>query len=1036
MENKSNEKYIGVHHGAREIEIEALIQDIPGIENIDHTIKQFRDIAYVYHAKFNTKDNFNNERFNNNISILGNRGMGKSSVLLSIMREISTNRVFKKDRELGENTIDIINRMIDPEDISDNSDILGWVMAALFEQIEKLEVNDDKSLSYYFNDSDDSFEKLKTKKEELIQYYSIYGKEYSDIALNKSINKYDYYKNLNEILTCDYKLHKCFMEFINLFVKVKRKINIKTHKQYSCSKVEPLIYFFFDDVDTSSKKSIKILTDILSFFSHPNIVIFISGDYSVFKQSVMNHFMSETKDITLKMTRESNENEVKFARDRAEYFLKKVIPPTYRYYISENNNDAMKINYHYRYNVGNDFEKKDIFQLITYIFSAGFDNDFVPQDDYYLKCFMLPEIYNSKSGELEIKSDVEPLNKAIKVNNKSHVTYLYAYLSIFSVNRRGFMNMYNYLCKEANYIYENNIQNANDFWNVNKFREFIQNIINSKHTYGKYEKNIKRFLSIKLDNLNVNDTNKSTMLRIDCEELELFVKEMLKKLTTTNYSIVVDDNSDSENNLDYIKNEIKCIIMLPILLNELFYVICGNSYRQRYLSLQNKLKNILVKVFINSLNDEIIILPTQLGMRRTLCLFQHITSRMSTISLNNLRNFYNQGYNNSNNKKYIVQLYLATIELGSVEVDNEGEPLFDYEFYNKYKISTYSNLDERSNYEKEIAKKMNIIYRHLDRVWLADKIKFSIAMEPTIYKVEYIVHNQFLELFPVISISEVYQAIDEMYVLICAENDIHKKYNLGDNTWSEDYFSKLFEILEKISNNEEEDFNIYRTVKKINSSNFELKKELYTNSHTDLHTELTIRIKNQNSPNNESIKNLVNLLDDFKSEFEILINRLSNLYDDYYEIDYLIENQLNKFFTKNIDEIDKYILGDIIDEQAFYILVYSLEKNKEQLITSLKQILKGINNNIEEKINLEADDINNLVAQIADYLLRINRKQERVSSQELELLKKTVLECIKPYYLYVFLLEAFRIYEENDTKFFRNFKTEIEYKGEDKKDEK
>ena len=49
----------------------------------------------------------------------------------------------------------------------------------------------------------------------------------------------------------------------------------------------------------SSKKSIKILTDILSYFAHPNIVIFISGDYQVFEQSLMAYFMSETKEVTL-----------------------------------------------------------------------------------------------------------------------------------------------------------------------------------------------------------------------------------------------------------------------------------------------------------------------------------------------------------------------------------------------------------------------------------------------------------------------------------------------------------------------------------------------------------------------------------------------------------------------------------------------------------------------------------------------------------------------------------------------------------------
>ena len=94
----------------------------------------------------------------------------------------------------------------------------------------------------------------------------------------------------------------------------------------------------------------------------PNIVIFISGDYQVFEQSLMAYFMSETKEVTLKMSYKKRKKEIKFAKDRTEYFLKKVLPPSYRFYVQEFSNDAAKIVHHYHSNRDNIFERKNILE--------------------------------------------------------------------------------------------------------------------------------------------------------------------------------------------------------------------------------------------------------------------------------------------------------------------------------------------------------------------------------------------------------------------------------------------------------------------------------------------------------------------------------------------------------------------------------------------------------------------------------------------------------------------------------------------------
>jgi len=276
--NQDEERHIGVHHGARELENNVLLQSIPGLKDLYTTLDQFRSVAYNYNNPnyLNKEKDVKNgrEKFNNNISILANRGMGKSSALLTIIREITNGRLFVKEN-YSENNIDIINPMIDPEDIQ--SDILGWVIASLSQRIDDMENMLKKNSKLLFSleqSPNDLLKELKEKKNKLISCYSISGEEYNHVVLHRSVNINDYSRNLNDTLTNDYELHPAFEEFIDCLVDTKRQINRAfDNKPYEVDQ-EPLIYFFFDDLDMSSKKSIKILTDILSYFLIKNLLNF------------------------------------------------------------------------------------------------------------------------------------------------------------------------------------------------------------------------------------------------------------------------------------------------------------------------------------------------------------------------------------------------------------------------------------------------------------------------------------------------------------------------------------------------------------------------------------------------------------------------------------------------------------------------------------------------------------------------------------------------------------------------------------------
>ena len=1045
MKENMNSNGIGVHHGAREINVDFLKQSIPGLDDLDNTIKRFREVAYNYNNIYQNKSKYYDEKFNNNISILAGRGMGKSSALITIISQIESSQYFKKV-SAKKNYIDIINPMIDPEDINENSDILGWVITSLFEQANQLEQTDSKKsdLNYYFNIDNSIHHDLQEKKKELISYYSIYSKEYSNVALNNSVNVHDYNSNLEDILTFDYKLHKCFIEFINMIIKYKRDINRHTMKGLAGEKIEPLIYFFFDDVDMSSKKSIKILTDILSYFAHPNIVIFISGDYQVFEQSLMAYFMSETKEVTLKMSYKKRKKEIKFAKDRTEYFLKKVLPPSYRFYVQEFSNDAAKIVHHYHSNRDNIFERKNILELLSYVFCAGFEADNDPEKNVYLKTFIVPKPDDNDDFDEE---------KLVELNDEIRMNYLYAYLSVFSVNIRGFMNVYNYLVKEAENIFES--EDKHKYWNINKFKEFLRVILNSKHTYQKYQNNIEKFIYVKdqTDNKEQDDDstkNDYTKLRIDCEELGLFINELMKKLKDNLDRVIINDDNDKEDDSDYIKGEINSIIMLPILVNELFYIIHQKNYEQRYKSVKNKLKNILTNTFVNSLNKNILLIPNNLGMRRTLCIYYFVISRMSINFLDKLRNYYGYDYDASNNKKDIVQLYYATIQLKTagvkkIESSNKNSS-FSYDCYDKYKKSTYSNLKVRLKIEEEIAEEMNNMFKHLDREWLADKIKFATAITPTVNKIENTVHNKFLDKFGLMLIDETTTMLDEMYALINYLGNSKEFLNIFNKSLEnsnkyETIIMNCFDELEKMFKDQdiidtvEISDSIDKYVEKIikNFDNLSGKPYVYVDINKQIQRRLENRLTDKNDENNEDInkiKALLNSLDDFKMEFEVLADRLSNLYDSSYEeIEDILYEQLYFYFDIDIYNIKDYELNEMVSNSILDIQLDCLDRNRGKLMRDLNKLVRTLKTNT--RVNGVAVPRNKRYEEnndIANYLLRQTRKQDMISSAEIKIIRDSIKKCMKCYYLYLFILEYTRVEKlSNDTRFFNNFKSGIEY---------
>ncbi len=147
-----------VHHGARFIDAKSISQLIPGIDNIGNDIRQFRSVAYNHNKKLKSDkrsselNNLAPERFNNTISIIGQRGDGKTSAMMTFIEEIKKGTYFRNDNDDKKdnfNRCDIVTRIIDPDEIGESSDFLGWVMACISEYLDTYSNSNISEDKYY-----------------------------------------------------------------------------------------------------------------------------------------------------------------------------------------------------------------------------------------------------------------------------------------------------------------------------------------------------------------------------------------------------------------------------------------------------------------------------------------------------------------------------------------------------------------------------------------------------------------------------------------------------------------------------------------------------------------------------------------------------------------------------------------------------------------------------------------------------------------------------------------------------------------------
>lgn len=319
---------------------------LPTYENLLEKIDECRKAAKMESKSLEKRHYQYNFMYDNVFSILGQRGSGKTSVAFTL-----------RDKLGGKNSKhpeDVVLPLIIPEVIPDACTVLGWILAIVKEEIEQLEekirkvqpirensLNWERCTMKSYGKNETSLSERLDRMNQLL-YAGSYN-PHNESSYYKAVDfsvmqANDYYKFAKEIATLwDEWIEQ--IRYYNLLENGKRDV---------C----PLIYFIFDDVDLAPEKIEEILSVIIKYLSHPNIIVITTADENLFLEVIQNKLDKNIGRLPVEWRKflnsqsqqpkwpfygwdkDKEEEKDDITSKTARMYLGKVLPTSTRYYLN------------------------------------------------------------------------------------------------------------------------------------------------------------------------------------------------------------------------------------------------------------------------------------------------------------------------------------------------------------------------------------------------------------------------------------------------------------------------------------------------------------------------------------------------------------------------------------------------------------------------------------------------------------------------------------------------------------------------------
>lgn len=303
--------------GARTLSGSEIKNTLPTYERLLNQIEEIR----------NNKGNENkkSEQTTNNISILGPRGSGKSSVLKTLHKYLTENK---------ENNI-VLSTII-PENTESHISLMACILGRLKQCVDDIvEKENSKKETIHCPPQKHTLEK---KYNHLMESYLRIQEPYQKISIQQYSTESEYLRTMKNVFEASDRFGEQFQNFIDKLLECYRKEN---------DKKDALLFIFIDDIDLSTYRCGDIVKTLLSYLSNNSIVTILAGDIDVFGEALTLNFlredgildaksMDESYMITSRTEETTSRSEEKILNRKKQLayeYLKKVMPPSYRHFV-------------------------------------------------------------------------------------------------------------------------------------------------------------------------------------------------------------------------------------------------------------------------------------------------------------------------------------------------------------------------------------------------------------------------------------------------------------------------------------------------------------------------------------------------------------------------------------------------------------------------------------------------------------------------------------------------------------------------------
>lgn len=355
--------------GIKIMDLNQLKNVFPQYENIMAKIEEYRNNNIRHSGLLNSMDRQDNVMFDNVFSIMGQRGSGKTSVLYTLKKMIER-----------DNPYDMVLPIVMPELVPESSEMIEWILALFEEKITEIS----ERLREKRRNESDFFKDCRAGERENLGDKYRFIKSLCSFGLQQgSMNTVSEIASWREKYTQDrFNLSQELVRFWTMLIKSIQG----TEEQYA--EKMPLIYVMFDDVDMEPKRIWELMSVIIKYLAHPNVIVILTADEEMLYRTV--------KSELIKKIHDEDFSDLKYLDEMTRRYAGKILPPATRYYLKNFETCLQKKNFIFQLNFDADGKvngrvdlQKYVKRIVAQYVGKEEDKTFLCKDGEFIDIYLM-----------------------------------------------------------------------------------------------------------------------------------------------------------------------------------------------------------------------------------------------------------------------------------------------------------------------------------------------------------------------------------------------------------------------------------------------------------------------------------------------------------------------------------------------------------------------------------------------------------------------------------------------------------------------